>query len=85
MELVQTLQNNAVEIAGALLVLINLINGLLRYNSGARNWIGYVIDLLSIVARKDSPEQSLKLPLAPSRSPEPTLGTVPPRKDGDDK
>jgi hypothetical protein len=70
-----TNQSQILTALGLAYSLLVVINGLLPYNSKARNWLGWIIDRLSPFARKDSPG-TFKVPLAQSSAPPPPNGTL---------
>lgn len=67
----------------ALGILANVANGVRRHYAERRGlvrFLDFVVDVLSVTARKDSPNQSLKLPLTSSKRPQ-SIALVPPRQD----
>lgn len=63
--------------------LANIANGLRKHyadRKGLVKFLDFAVDVLSVTARKDSPNQSLKLPLSMSRKPN-GVALVPPRED----
>jgi hypothetical protein len=67
----------------ALGVLANIANGVRKHYAERRGlvrFLDFLVDVLSVTARKDSPNQSLKLPLVPSKRPQ-SIALVPPRQD----